>query len=141
MTTTKLEQVLCASVMDDHTAKLSPVICTALAYAPEMWESPEAAKVAEGINRAIRKGRPTHRTVVAQMMSPGWNVWLDHPMFNDGLPLSCVEQQANDLLNHYHNKRIVAMLGKAYQQGLENPEKALTIALGLKMELEGVLCK
>lgn len=139
MTTTKLECCLCSSVLDAPTAKLSPVICTALAYAPEMWESPEAAKVAEGINRAIRKGRPTHRAVVDLLMDRDYREWLKHPVFNDGLPLSCIEHQVKDLLVIYQAKRIVMALGKAYERASVAPDRARDIALALKMELEGVL--
>lgn len=139
MTISKLECVLCSSVLDAPTAQLGPNVCTALAYAPDYWESVEGAEVAIAINLAIKKGRPTHRAVVSQFMLCESAEWLNHPTFNDGLPLSAMEPEALRLVEHYHKKRIVDMMGKAYSAAHENIDQSAYIAHKLMVELESVL--
>lgn len=138
MTTTELECVLCSSIMDAPTERLGPNTSTALAHS-EYWESPEAIKVAEGIRRAITKGRPTHRVVVGLLMDPEYREWLRHPMFNNGLPLSCVEEAVQPLLRHYHNKYVVSYVGRTYELLTRNPDEAQKIAANLKAQLEAMV--
>ena len=136
----KLECVLVGSVLENPTAKLGPNICTALAYAPEYWDSVEAAKVAEGINKCIRDRRPTHPSLVKWgTLDREYRDWVDHPMFKDTLPLSCMEPDAIRLVERYHCKRIVAAIAKAYEKLIDKPELAKEVGLDLKLKLEGVL--
>src|SRR5512138_1547847 len=100
MTTIQKEQVVCASIMDYPGAKLSPALCTVIAYWP-MFDSVEASKVGEGIAKCLDKGwRPAPR-LVALNLEPQYKHWTRHPVFKDSLPLSCAESVALDLLPHY----------------------------------------
>lgn len=136
---TRLECVLISSVLENPTAKFGPNICTALAYAPKFWDSVEAAKVAEGINVAMRNDRPTHPIVVRSYVEPDFQQWMDHPMFKDGLPLSCVEPEAIRLVERYHNKRIVATIANAYEKLIDKPQLAKELGMDLKLKLEDYL--
>ena len=135
----EMECVLCSSILDEPTATLGPNVCVALAYAPEFWESPEAAQVALGINSAISHRRPTHRVVVGMLMDQEYREWLKHPDFNSGMPLSCVEHAIKDLITRYHHKRIVATIARAYEKLIDKPELAREVGFDLKLKLEGVL--
>ena len=135
----KWECVLVSSCLDNPTAKLGPNICTALAYAPEFWDSVEARILASGINKAIREGRPTHPTIVRRNVLSAYRDWVDHPMFKDGLPLSCMEPEALLLVERYHNKRIVATIAQAYEKLIDKPELAKEVGFDLKLKLEGIL--
>lgn len=136
MTIQQQECALCSSILDAPTANLSPEIHTALAFV-DYWESPEARQVALGIRKAMEAKRPTHRVVVGLLMDREYREWLKHPTFNDGLPLSCVD--VKPLLEHYRDKRIVDMLGKAYVSAKEHPNVSGFIASRLVGDLEEVL--
>lgn len=89
------EAIVVTTVLDNPVAKLPPNICTALAYAPDFWDSVEAREIARGINYAMRKGRPTHRAVVKTFMAEEYRKWLEHPMFVESwLPLGLAEVEA-----------------------------------------------
>ena len=139
MSISQLECVLVSSVLDEPTARFGPNICTALAFGPEYWESPEAQQVVIGINKCVRVGKPPHRVPVGLFMELQYRPWLKHRIFNDGLPLSCMEWEALTLIEHYHKKRIVDMLGKAYLSAFEKPEHARQVASDLVIQLQGVL--
>ena len=135
----ELECVLVSTVLENPTAKLGPNICTALAYAPEYWDSVEAGVVATAINRAIRERRPTHPVVIKGMLVPEYVEWVDHPMFKDALPLSCMEPEALWLVERYHRKRIVNTIATAYQQLIDKPELAKEVGRELVVKLEGII--
>lgn len=130
-----------ATVLANPTAKLPPNICTALAYAPEYWDSVEAREVAMGIKDAMEWNRPTHKRVVWGYMRAEYRDWLNHPDFNTDLPLpmDLAEYEATSLVQRYAQKRIVNYIANAYQEVLDRPEKARVVALDLKLKLEGVL--
>lgn len=135
----KLECVLVSTILDNPTTKWGPNVCTCLAYAPEFWDSVEARIVAEGINKVIREGRPTHPAVVKGKLLTGYQDFLNHPMFKDALPLSCIEHEVFPLIERYHNKRIVNTIATAYQQLIDKPELARGVGLDLKIHLESIL--
>ncbi len=138
MTIQQTECVLLSSLMDEPTNRPGPVACTAIAYA-EWWESPEAQQVALAVREVMRKGRPLHRVVVRQHLPKDCQDWVDHPMFNDGLPMSCVDSYCSHILTHYENKRLVALLGEAYASAMAKPTEAHKIALELRVKLEAIL--
>lgn len=138
MTIPELEWCVCSSLLDAPTGKPGPNTCTALAFV-ECWESPEAIQVARGIRKAIEAGRPTHRVVVGLFMDAEYRYWLKHPIFNDPLPLSCLESAVEPALEHYRDKQLVGLLGKAYGQAHDHPDTARQVATDLKVELEKVL--
>lgn len=135
----KLECVLVSSVLENPTARFGPYICTALAYAPDYWDSVEARVLAEAINKAIREGRPTHPTVVKRNLISAYRDWVDHPMFKDALPLSSMEPEALLLVERYHTKRIVTTIANAYQKLIDKPELAKEVGRELVVKLEGIL--
>ena len=135
----ELECVLVASVFENPTIKPGPNMSTALAYAPDYWDSVEAGIVAGGIREATKRGRPTHRKVVEFILNPLYRGWLNHPMFKEGLPLSCIEPEAMKLVRRYHCKRIVATIQKAAEALIDHPEKARQVGMDLKLKLEGIL--
>jgi hypothetical protein len=134
MTIERREQIIVASCLTDH-GKLGPCIATALAYAPTYWESVEAGRLAEGIGKVLRRGFVPSLAMIKAMTEPEYRPWIDHPTFKDGLPLSCAEEEARVLLPHYQAKRLVAVVGKCYQEMLDKPDKAPLWALHLKLEL------
>jgi len=134
MTITKKECVIVASVLLDD-GKPGPNVCTALAYAPTYWESPEAAKLAEAIVKVVaRRFRPS-APMVRAAVDPQYCGWIDHPMFRDGLPLSCAESVAAELLPVYRRRRIAAAIADAYQAVVEQPESTVKVAKGLVVTL------
>lgn len=139
----KLECVLVSSVLENPTARFGPNICTALAYAPEYWDSVEARIVAASINAVIRDGRPTHPTVVTKRVirdsGAQYQHLVDHPMFKDALPLSSMEPEALLLVDRYHNKRIVATIARAYEKLIDKPELAKEVGRELVVKLENYL--
>lgn len=133
-----LECTLVASVFESPLAKLGPNMCTALAYAPDYWDSVEAGIVAGGVREAMKRRRPTHPKVVEQMLNPLYRAWVNHPMFSQGLPLSCMEVDALRLVANYHDKRIVATIQKAAEVLIDHPEKAREVARELRAKLEEI---
>ena len=135
----KWECILVSSCLDNPTARFGPNICTALAYAPEFWDSVEAGKLAEAINKIIRQGRPTHPMVVRGKLETQYVEWVNHNVFKDALPLSCMEPEALRLVERYHNKRIVATIARAYEKLIDKPELAKEVGPDLVLKLQGVL--
>lgn len=80
-------------------------LCTAVAYAPMFWESPEAIKVVEAIKRCVWLRRPINTYNVGVLMEREYRPWLRHPEFTNALSMDIVELEAEDLVRHYHNKR------------------------------------
>ncbi len=139
MTITKTECVLLSSLMDAPTNRPGPVTCTAIAFA-EYWESPEAQQVALAVREVMKANRPLHRAVIKQFLTPEYQPWLEHKMFNDGLPHGIAEFEAKEvLLPWYESKRLVALLGEAYESAIRKPWLARVIAMGLKARLEEML--
>jgi len=134
MTIAKKECVIVASVLlDDGKPEMN--VCTALAYAPTYWESPEAAKLAEAMLRCTRHGWKIGPETVRNMLNKEYRPWLDHPTFKDGLPLSCAESVAAELLPVYRRRRIAAAIADAYQAVVEHPEATVKVAKGLVVTL------
>lgn len=137
-----LECVLVSTILDNPTAKWGPNVCTCLAYAPEFWDSVEARIVAHAICRVLKEGRPTHPVVIKRtlsMLSREYADWVDHPMFKDALPPSCIEHEVFPLIERYHSKRIVATIAQAYEKLIDKPELAKEVGRELVVKLEGVL--
>jgi len=134
MTISKKECVIVASVLLDD-GKPGPNVCTALAYAPTYWESPEAAKLAEAMLRCTRHGWRVTAENVRIMADKEYRPWIDHPTFKDGLPLSCAESVAAELLPVYRRRRIAAAIADAYQAVIEHPESTVNVAKGLVVTL------
>ena len=134
MTIAKKECVVVASVIMED-GKLGPNVCSALAYAPTYWESPEASKLAEVIIRVIRRGFKPSAPMIKAITDSEYRPWIDHPMFRDGLPLSCAESVAAELLPMYRRRRIAAAIADAYQAVIEHPESTVKVAKGLVVTL------
>jgi len=134
MTIAKKECVVVASVLMDD-GKPGPNICTALAYAPTYWESPEAGKLAEAIVKVVGRGFRPSATMVKAMLEECYKPWIDHPTFKDGLPLSCAESVAAELLPVYRRRRIAAAIADAYQAVIEHPESTVKVARALVVTL------
>jgi len=131
------EQLIVASVLSSETHdKPGTCLCTALAYWP-YWDSPEASKLAEGITKCIHKGWRLKPKNVKLHLGPDFKRWVDHPTFSQGLPYSCVEDEARQLLPHYRNKRIVQIVGRAYQTLIDHPDSAQAVAQSLIVALGG----
>jgi len=130
------EQILVASVLTNG-AKPGPCLCTAIAYAPDYWESPEAGKLAQAIGRVFKRGFRASPPMVKAMCEPEYRAWLSHPTFgsHNALPLSCAEEEARVLIRHYQNQRILDTISDAYEQVIDHPEKALEVARGLHVAL------
>ena len=136
---TRLECVLISSILENPTARFGPHICTALAYAPEFWDSVEAAKIAASINELRSLKRPTHPVLVRIHTDPQYMDWVKHPDFQNALPLSSMEPEALLLVERYHNKRIVATIANAYQKLIDKPELAKEVGFELSLKLQGIL--
>lgn len=137
-TVARMECIICAAVLTNE-GTIPPAVCSALAYAPDYWESPEGAKVAEGIGKVLRGGKVPSRPMVKAHIEPEYREWLDHPMFNDPLPWSCLEGEAKDLIRLYRNKRLVSTVGKFYQKMTDKPQAAADLGIALKLELEAMI--
>lgn len=135
----ELECTLVASLFDYPTEKPGPNMSMAIGFAPEFWESVEAGFVANGIKEAMNRGRPTYRKAVEFLLNPLYRPWVNHPMFSQGLPFSCMEQDCEMLVRHYHDKRIHLEIQKAAEVLIDHPEKAREVGMDLKLKLEGIL--
>jgi len=133
VTITKSECVIVASVLLDD-GKPGANVCTALGFW-HYWESPEAAKLAEGILLCHQMNWKITPYNMRIMVSKEYKKWIDHPVFRDGLPLSCAESVAADLLPVYRRRRIAAAIADAYQEVIEHPESTVKVAKGLMVKL------
>lgn len=137
MTHIKREQVVVSSLLSEPGSPIGKNLSTALAYAPQHWHSPEAAKVAEAIGKCISKGWRTTPRNVALLLEPDYKKWTTHPTFQDGLPLGLADFEASQLLPVYRDQRIIAIVAQCYQNMLSRPEKAKAYAEHLIGQLEG----
>ena len=133
MTITKSECVIVASVLLDD-GKPGPNVCTALGFW-NYWESPEAAKLAEAMLWCHKKGWKVSPENVRCALSKEYQPWIDHPTFKDGLPLSCAESVAAELLPVYRRRRLAAAIADAYQAVVEHPESTVKVAKELVVTL------
>ena len=131
----KREQLVVASVLTAEPNEVpGACVCTALAYWP-YWESPEALKLAEAIFLCRKQDHQATPKNVKFLLDEQFRAWLDHPTFKDGLPYSCVEDEARQLLPFYKNKRIIEVVAKCYEKMINKPEAARQLALDLKLSL------
>ena len=137
MTISRTECVVVASVLTNG-GKPGPCVCTALAFW-ELFESPEASKLAEAIFKVQTRGQVASLPMVKAHLKPEWRKWIDHPVFREGLPLGLAEVEAKWILPHYHNKRLIALVGDIYSRMMNKPESARGLALDLKLKLEEIL--
>jgi hypothetical protein len=138
MTNIEREQILVASILDDPKAKWGPNVSTALAYAPDYWESVEARDIAQRIVMCHVKGVEPSPGAVKKIN--GWIhvTWINHPTFSssNSLPMSCAETVAGELLPGYRDKQIRKTIGDAWEKLQRTPEKAKEVAATLKHQLE-----
>ena len=138
MTNIEREQILVASILDDPKAKWGPNVSTALAYAPDYWESVEAAKLAEGIVFCFVKNQNPWPSMVRSKVGWDYVQCFQHPIFgpSNALPMSCAETVAGELLPGYRDKQIRKTIGDAWEKLQRTPERAREVAATLKHQLE-----
>lgn len=139
----RIEYLVCASFLwePQPAPKPGPNLCTAIAFAPTYWDSPEAAKVAEAIGGCIRRGWRTTPSNVERLLTPEFQAWVEHPVFGEraALPFSCAEVEAYKLLRHYNNKRLISVVASSYQKMIDKPEHAQVLAMDLRLGLGGLM--
>lgn len=139
MTITQLEYTVCASFLwePQPAPKPGPNLCTAIAFAPTYWESPEASKVADGIGKCMRKGWRVTPKNVGRLLEKDYAPWLSHKSFSDrnALPFSVVEHEAYNLVRHYNDKRLIGVVATYYQKMIDKPEAARQLATDLGLNL------
>jgi len=145
MTNIEREQILVASILDDPKAKWGPNVSTALAYAPDYWESVEAKPIAWAIVQFHVKGKIPDRLEIQAYLNKGAGGWfpevskfIEHPTFgpSNALPMSCAETVAGELLPGYRDKQIRKTIGEAWEKLQRTPSAAREVAATLKYQLE-----
>ena len=63
------ECVIVSSILTNDT-KPGPCLCTAIAYAPDYWSSPEAGKLAQATGRVFKRGFRASPPMVKAMCEP-----------------------------------------------------------------------
>lgn len=140
-TSARRERFVVACLLDRPEEKPGPNVCTAIAYSPFWWDSPEAGQLASAIAKCWRAQRPVTEPVMAEYLSKQWWTWLGHPSFSHGnaLSLEIAEVEAADLVRRYFGKRVAVLLGDAAHRVRVHPENARMIVSVLKTAL-GEFC-
>lgn len=136
-TSARRERFIVACILDRPEEHPGPNVCTAIAYAPFWWDSPEAAHLADAIGKCWRAMRPVTEPSVAEYLGKQWQQWLGHPSFSHGnaLSLEIAELEAMDLVRRYEGKRITNVILEAGHKCRVHPERARTIARDLVVKL------
>lgn len=130
------ECTLIATLLDLGGGKIGPNVSSALAHCPQFWDDPLARIVGVAIKACVRVGRPITLCSVSEFLPRDSRHLLGAREFEDGLPMSLAEIEAYDLLLRYRGKRLAAVLGMAWQQAREHPERADVIRRSTIKELE-----
>lgn len=134
------ERTLIASLLDlDNSVgdgKIGPNISSALAHCPEYWDDPEARIVGVAIRACLKSGRPITLCSVSEYLPKQYRLIINGKQFADGISMELAEYEAFDLLLRYRGKRLSQLLGKAWQQSREHPERAESIKRATIKQLE-----
>lgn len=137
------ERCIVASILCAPDAKWGPNISTAIAYATVhcFWDDATAAHLAQAIGACVHSGRPPTPVTVAEHVEPDMIQWLSHPDFGDkqAIPMALAEVEALTLVKRYLGKRFQVMIGAAWNESRQHPERVRDMAAKLKVKLEEFL--
>ena len=89
--------------------------------------------------KCIKKGLVPKPETVALNLEPQYKHWVKHKIFTEGLPLRLADFEAQGLLQHYWNKRLIKVVASSYEHMMRKPECARDIVASLKVTLEEVV--
>lgn len=134
------ERHILRAIVWEPGAKFGPRLCEALSWAGhDAWES-ELGSAARAAAELLAYGKPTTESALMEKCP---TLHLEIGSFTGSsepspLPVSCIEQEAEDLCRYYRNKKIVMCIQQALHDAQKNIADAPHVAARLIGELKNL---
>lgn len=123
------QRIVLCSLLNAGGSEIPQKLSRLLDFAPNSFDIPHGGIISSVISRYRDGSRcPSSLQILSELNGESLTACRDLANANDCLPLSLAELEAEKLLRDYQQRQVVALLGEAWQEAKQHPDKVQAVA-------------
>jgi len=134
------ERSVISSILASDGGEIPKIISRLIDFSPNSFEDAYVGQVADAIKRSRKNGTaPTLIEILPLLTGP--SVALAQELCNlpSALPLALADSDAEPLLKRWQSRKLIAVLGEAWEEARSHPDKAGTVSKSIIRVIEDTM--